>query len=126
MIEKNTNETSNTKIDKIYDEKQRLRDIDERITRARDPGKQQASLASKIKAPPSNTLSLAFRVSVELISALVVGTAIGWLLDYWFDTRPWFLIIFVIMGGGAGVTNVYRMAKELGYGDNYHGKHGKH
>ena len=49
-----------------------------------------------------NALGLAFRVGVELISAVAVGTAIGWGLDYWLDTRPWFMLVFIIVGGCDG------------------------
>jgi ATP synthase protein I len=66
-----------------------------------------------------NALGLAFRVGVELISAVAVGTAIGWGLDYWLDTRPWFMLVFIIVGGAAGIINVYRMASGFGYAAGY-------
>jgi len=40
---------------------------------------------------------------------LVVGVGIGWLLDHWLHTTPVFLGIFVLLGGVAGVLNVYRL-----------------
>lgn len=49
------------------------------------------------------------RVGVELLSALVVGLAIGWGLDRWLHTSPAMLIIFVLLGGAAGVLNVWRV-----------------
>jgi ATP synthase protein I len=49
------------------------------------------------------------RVGVELLSALVVGLAIGWGLDRWLHTTPLFLVVFVLLGGGAGVANVWRL-----------------
>jgi ATP synthase protein I len=64
-------------------------------------------------------LSLAFRVGVELISAVAVGTAIGWGLDKWLDTRPWLMLVFIILGGAAGTMNVYRMASGYGYAVGY-------
>ena len=36
----------------------------------------------------------AFRLGTELVAAVVVGTIIGFILDNWFDTKPWFIIIF--------------------------------
>jgi ATP synthase protein I len=53
--------------------------------------------------------SVGLRVGVELVAALVVGVGIGWLLDRWLHTRPVFLAIFVLLGGAAGVRNVYRV-----------------
>ncbi|MDE2515258.1 MAG: AtpZ/AtpI family protein [Rhodospirillales bacterium] len=49
------------------------------------------------------------RVGVEMVSALVVALAIGWGLDWWLGTRPIFLAIFVLLGGAAGVLNVWRL-----------------
>ncbi len=49
------------------------------------------------------------RVGVEMVSALVVALAIGWALDRWLGTRPLFLAVFVLLGGAAGVLNVWRM-----------------
>jgi len=49
------------------------------------------------------------RVGVELVSALAVAVAIGWGLDHWLHTLPLFLIVFVLLGGAAGVANVWRL-----------------
>ncbi len=49
------------------------------------------------------------RAGVEVVSALVVATAIGWGLDRWLHTLPLFLVIFVVLGGAAGVMNVWRL-----------------
>ncbi len=55
----------------------------------------------------------AFRLGTELIAAVVVGTIIGFILDNWFDTKPWFIIIFFIIGVIAGMLNVIRVAKRM-------------
>lgn len=54
-------------------------------------------------------MGIGARVGVELLSALVVGLAIGWALDWWLGTKPWLLALFVLLGGGAGVANVWRL-----------------
>ena len=57
------------------------------------------------------------RVGVELLSALVVGVGIGWALDRWWHTSPLMLVIGVLLGGAAGVANVWRlMAPKKGRG----------
>ena len=38
-----------------------------------------------------NTFS---RVATELLAGLLVGAGIGWTLDKWLNTNPWFLILF--------------------------------
>lgn len=52
-----------------------------------------------------------FRVGTELLSGVLVGAAVGFLLDRVFGTRPWLMVLFLFLGGAAGVLNVYRFAK---------------
>jgi ATP synthase protein I len=57
----------------------------------------------------ASSLGVGMRVGVELVSALVVAVAIGYGLDRWLHTLPLFLVIFVVLGGVAGVMNVWRL-----------------
>ena len=75
----------------------------------------QTRQTSTAPAPPSDAkgsaspMGIGVRVGVELVSALAVSVAIGWGLDRWLGTRPWFLALFVLLGGAAGVANVWRL-----------------
>ena len=55
----------------------------------------------------------AFRLGTELVAAVVVGTIIGFILDNWFDTKPWFIITFFFLGVIAGIINVIRVANNM-------------
>ena len=55
----------------------------------------------------------AFKLGTELIAAVVVGTIIGFILDNWFDTKPWLIIIFFFLGTAAGILNVIRTANRM-------------
>ena len=55
----------------------------------------------------------AFRLGTELVAAVLVGTIIGFILDNWFDTKPWFIITFFFIGVTAGMLNVIRVAKNM-------------
>ena len=57
---------------------------------------------------------------MELVSALIVGVGIGLLLDYWLGTRPWFLLVFFLLGSAAGILNVFRVMKRMGGAVGYH------
>ncbi|MBV8912417.1 MAG: AtpZ/AtpI family protein [Acetobacteraceae bacterium] len=57
----------------------------------------------------ASPMGIGVRVGIELVSALAVGVAIGWGLDWWLGTRPWLLALFVLLGGAAGVANVWRL-----------------
>ena len=56
-------------------------------------------------------MRIGLRIGVELLSAVVVGGAIGYLLDDLFGTKPWLMIVMLFFGGAAGMLNVYRLAK---------------
>ena len=53
------------------------------------------------------------RLSAELVGGVVVGFILGWLLDRWFGTSPWGLIVFLLLGFTAGVLNVMRSARVI-------------
>ena len=63
--------------------------------------------------PAQSNLGQAFKMSTELVSAVLIGTIIGFILDTWFDTKPWLIIIFFFVGVVAGITNVIRSAKKI-------------
>ena len=46
------------------------------------------------------------------MAAVAVGTIIGFILDSWFDTKPWLIIIF-FLGAAAGIINVIRVANQM-------------
>ena len=52
----------------------------------------------------------AFKLGTELVAAVAVGTIIGFILDNWFDTKPWLIIIFFFLGAAAGMLIVIRAA----------------
>jgi ATP synthase protein I len=55
----------------------------------------------------------AFKLGTELVAAVAVGTIIGFILDSWFDTKPWLIIIFFFLGSAAGMLNVIRTANRM-------------
>ena len=58
-------------------------------------------------------LAAAFKLSTELVSAVAVGTIIGFILDKTFGTKPWLILIFFFVGVIAGITNVIKSAKNM-------------
>ena len=67
--------------------------------------------------PPSSDpfyagLGQAVRIGTEMLAALVVGGALGWLADtYLFSSGPWGAVVGLILGAVAGVRNAYRSAQ---------------
>ena len=70
---------------------------------------------NQIKNKGTNDASLgkALKISTELVAAVVVGTTLGFILDNWFDTKPWLTICFFFMGVTAGILNVIKSAKRM-------------
>ena len=75
---------------------------------------------SKIKKQAQNEnekkgsfMGSAFKLGTELVAAVAVGTIIGFILDSWFDTKPWLIIIFFFLGAAAGMLNVTRAANKM-------------
>ena len=61
----------------------------------------------------STFMGSAFKLGTELISAVAVGTIIGFILDNWFDTKPWLIILFFFLGSIAGILNVIKAANRM-------------
>ena len=61
----------------------------------------------------STSIGAAFKLSTELVSAVAVGTIIGFILDKTFGTKPWLILIFFFVGVIAGIINVFRSAKNM-------------
>ena len=59
------------------------------------------------------------RIATELLAGLIVGAGIGLMMDNWLNTKPLFLIVFFILGGIAGIYNLWRQLNgqglKLGY-----------
>ena len=50
------------------------------------------------------------KLSSEFIAGIAVGAGLGWVIDRLAGTSPWGLIVFLLLGFGAGVLNVLRSA----------------
>ena len=54
------------------------------------------------------------RVATELLAGLLIGAGVGWTIDHWLETKPWFLVIFFLLGGAAGILNLWRLVTGKG------------
>ena len=65
------------------------------------------------KKENSSSIGAAFKLSTELVSAVAIGTIIGFILDKTFGTKPWLILIFFFIGVIAGMINVVKSAKNM-------------
>jgi ATP synthase protein I len=86
--------------------------FEERLRAARSRrgiGTEPASPGPKSGKDEPSPWSIGLRVGIELVAAMVVAVAIGYGLDWVLGTKPIFMAVFVLLGGAAGVLNVWRM-----------------
>jgi Uncharacterized protein conserved in bacteria len=80
--------------------------------------KKRIASAKSINNPPpkkkkESGAGFGFKISTEIIAALVVGVGIGLIVDKYLGTKPFGLIIFFIFGAIAGFLNVYRVMRRI-------------
>ena len=73
--------------------------------------------AKKIKSPTERkafgSANLGWRMIIELVIGMLLGIFLGLGMDYFFETKPLFLIIMALFGFAGGVKTMMRTAKEL-------------
>jgi ATP synthase protein I len=74
------------------------------------PGRPSESSPGQRPTADPSAIARGFRLSTELVAAVLVGAAIGWLIDRWLGISPWGMILFLLLGFAAGVLNVMRAA----------------
>lgn len=83
--------------------------FEERLRKARARQGEKDSPPGGAGSLPPGPWGIGFRAGVEVVSALIAGVLIGYFLDRWLGTRPWLFLLFFVLGGAAGVLNVYRL-----------------
>ena len=90
-----------------------MKDLKEISTRLEIAKKNIKKDQTKNKGSNAASLGKAFKISTELVAAVIVGATLGFILDSWFDTKPWLTISFFFMGVAAGILNVVKSAKNM-------------
>ena len=85
-----------------------LRLLKSKISCAKE-GKTKKRQSSKFVAASG----LGFRIATDLLAAVIVGGAMGYLFDELFGTKPIMLVVFLLFGGAAGFLNVYRLVRRV-------------
>ena len=87
--------------------KRRLHDLEGKVRDARlrhEPASSQAQ-------DRGSAMGQALKLSTEMIGGVAVGGFIGWALDRWLGTAPILMVVFLLLGGAAGIMNVIRTAQ---------------
>jgi ATP synthase protein I len=85
-------------------------DFERRLRQAREKqGLDKAPPSTASGGLPGGGWRIGLRAGTEVVSALIAGAGLGWLLDRWLGSFPWLFLVFFVVGGAAGVMNVYRL-----------------
>ena len=89
-----------------------LENIDARLKAARDAGieKQKAGFRQREN---SRGMGLGMRIGIELVVAVLAGGGIGLFIDSKLNTKPIFMLAFLVLGFSAGVLNVLRLSRGM-------------
>lgn len=86
-----------------------LKELDGKICRLRGVQAKNASQHSEHHFSPAARMGVG--IVADLLSGVLVGGGIGYVLDGLFNTKPFLLSVFLLFGGAAGFLNVYRSAQ---------------
>lgn len=89
------------------DLERRRRDL-ESVLAAREAGRQAEQ--KRAGGGGASGYGQAVKLSSEFIAGVAVGAGLGWIVDRFAGTSPFGLIVFLLLGFGAGVLNVMRSA----------------
>jgi ATP synthase protein I len=93
----------------LADDRQ-IDDLDRRIADAR--AAEGARTGGTRQPGASKGYNQGSRVLMELIGAPLGGGVIGWALDHWLGTSPWFLLVLLALAIIVAFRNIYRISKE--------------
>ena len=56
---------------------------------------------------------VAYAAALTLFFSVATMTGVGWLLDRWFGTRPWLLVVGLLLGAVVGFIEFVRLTSKL-------------
>jgi len=75
-------------------------ELDRRIAAAKEA---EQRLSGERPVNEGKVESRGWAVGVEFVGAVLVSAFIGFLLDRWLGTKPWLMILFLLLGFAAGL-----------------------
>ena len=98
----------------MIDKNDQLNQVSEKIDEIKSRNKKNDNKQKQLRG---RQISIAMRISIELIISIIIGATLGWYIDKWFDTKPIFFIIFLILGIMSGIKTAITSSRQL-YEDN--------
>ena len=90
----------------------KMKDIKELDSKIKNLSKKTRKVESE-SSSSSSSLGIAMKLSSEMVAAVFVASLIGYYLDKWLETEPFFLILLFFLGAITGILNVVRTSKMI-------------
>lgn len=88
----------------------KMKDIKELDSKIKNLSKKTRKVPSE--STSNSSLGMAMKLSSEMVAAVFVASLIGYYLDKWLETEPFFLIL-LFLGAITGILNVVRTSKMI-------------
>ena len=85
-----------------------LKSLEEKIRAAKKAIEPEEPVQNKFSAA-----EVGWRMIIELTAGVFIGFGLGYGLDYFFGTKPVFILILTLLGFAAGVKTMMKSAREL-------------
>ena len=89
----------------------KMKDIKELDSKIKDMSEKTRKVESESSS--NSSLGMAMKLSSEMVAAVFVASLIGYYLDKWLETEPFFLIFLFFLGAVTGILNVVRTSKMI-------------
>ena len=90
--------------------RQRASELGKRLDEVRERNAPASNVDPRARG---NAMGQAFKITAELLVGVVLGGGIGWALDRHLGTAPWLLVLMLVLGFAAGLSNVIRSARRM-------------
>ncbi len=95
----------------LGDISERLKDLSGRIAAERSERKENERPSASLQG--ATGFAKGYRLASEFVAGTLVGGLIGYGIDWFFGTLPIGLIVFLLLGFGAGILNMARAANRV-------------
>ena len=85
-------------------------DLEDRIAKARAAGERHRPSQDYDANDPGieSAMSFGMRAGAQFVSAVLLGGGLGWAIDRWLGTRPFGMLILMVLMFIAAMANVWR------------------
>lgn len=89
-----------------------LEEFNKKLQKAR--GEDPVTLEKKRQEDNESDSKKGMQAGVELVGAIFLPTLLGYYVDDWLGTRPFFTLTLLFLGIATGFYNVYRITQNMG------------